>query len=223
VDGARWSRIAAFAGIAAVVIAIAAYRKAGGEPPPPPAAPVHDPALDLAIQRLESRLAAVERAVSSIGNATGQASSANHDEPKQLPALPEQGSAGSTGSAGSAVAPVETPEQHKQRVATVVDRYWRDWADRNHVDPTKTEALTALQIDASARRLDTQTKVSAKEMSSQEARAANLLITEEVRRKARELLTPEQFTQFETDHGAELGSSYRAVRDALTKAAAANR
>jgi hypothetical protein len=59
------------------------------------------------------------------------------------------------------------------------------------------------------------------QLKQPEARADNQLATDEVRRKARELLTADQFAQFEADKGAEWGSSLRRIREAGAKAASA--
>jgi hypothetical protein len=220
VNGSR-SSLATLLGIAACVIGVAAYVKACGvEAPPSRVTTARDPALEAAIQRLEARVAALERAATPSASATTVTPAADANEAPHLTPDTSAG-AGSTGSA--APTRTETPEQHKRRVAVAVEMYWRDWADHNGLDPKQTEALIALQVDASARRLDAQARATSKEISPTASRAQNVLVTEDVRRKARELLTPEQFARFETDKGAETGSSYRAVREALGKAAAAGR
>jgi hypothetical protein len=207
--------------IVAGVVAIAAYVKACGvESPSPPsvATTARDPALESALQRLEQRVAALERAAPPPTGIVPQPPADAVEAPQTIDTTAPDAA---TKPVEPAPARTENTEQHKKRVAATVEMYWRDWADRNHLDPKQTEALTALQMEASARRLDAQARQTSKEISQTASRAENVLVTEDVRRKARELLTPEQFAQFEADKGAETGSSYRAVRDALTKAAAA--
>ena len=112
-------------------------------------------------------------------------------------------------------------EERKQRVVTVVDAYWKEWGAKYGLIPSQTEALSSMQVDAAKRKLDNQAKLVDREITQAEARADNQAASEDVRRKAQALLTPEQFTQFEADKGAEWGSSYRKVREAHAKAAGA--
>jgi hypothetical protein len=222
VIGSRSATVATLLSVAAAVIGVAAYFKACGvEAPPPQVTTARDPALELAIQRLETRVAALARGAPPPSAFTPPPADASEaPTPTAVPTLAD-GSASGSGTGSAAAARTETPDQHKRRVAVTVEMYWRDWADRNSLEAKQTQALVALQVDASARRLDSQARMISKEITQTALRAENVLVTEDVRRKARELLTPDQFARFEADRGAETGSSYRAVRDALTKSATA--
>ncbi len=76
-----------------------------------------------------------------------------------------------------------------------------------------------MQVDAAKRRLDNQARLADRTITQVDGKADNAAAVEEVRQKARALLTVEQFAQFEAEKGAELGSSYRRLREAWTKAA----
>jgi hypothetical protein len=109
----------------------------------------------------------------------------------------------------------------KQMVSNAVAGHWKAWGAKHGLTERQTADLSSLQADAAKRRLDNQAQLSDHELTQPETRAANQAVAEDVRGKAKAILTAEQFAQFETDKGAEWGSSYRKVREAEAQEAAA--
>ena len=114
----------------------------------------------------------------------------------------------------------EKREERQQRITATIDAHWKEWGAKNGLSEAQTEALSAMEVDAAKRKLDNQAKLMDHVQTQAATRADNEKTTEDVRQKARALLTPQQFTQFEADKGAEWGSSYRKVREAHAKGAA---
>ena len=113
----------------------------------------------------------------------------------------------------------EKRDERKKRVAATIEAYWREWGAKHGLTSPQTESLTSMQVDVAKRKLDNQGHMADREMTQPEVRAANQVMTDEVRKKAQALLTADQFSQFEAENGAEFGSSYRKVREAHAKAA----
>ncbi len=105
----------------------------------------------------------------------------------------------------------------KKLVAAAVTAHWNAWGAKHGLTERQAADLAALQADAAKRRLDNQARLTDREQTQPETRASNQAVGDEVRDKAKALLTADQFAQFEADKGAEWGSSYRKIREAEAK------
>lgn len=194
--------LAVAVGVAAAAIGIAGYHKASTlqeeirRPKAPVADHPGDDDLEEAVHRLESRVARLE---------SRDRSTARDPEPADAGPSPDDGAPASKDP--------HRREEHKRKVSAAVEAYWKVWGAKHGLTPTQSDALAAMQVDAAKRRLDNRARLTEREITHEQVRTEGQVITEEVRRKARALLTPEQFAEFEAEKGAETGSSYRTVRE----------
>ncbi len=206
-------------GVIAGVIGGAAYHKASSlaeEVHKPKAALVEktsDDALEGELRRLQTRVALLEVRARLPHES---------DAPSPAAAPSAEPSASTDKERPDDVGPApkgrEKRDERKKRVAATIEAYWREWGAKHGLTTAQTESLTSMQVDVSQRKLDNQGHMADREMTQPEVRAANQVMTDEVRKKARALLTADQFSQFEAENGAEFGSSYRKVREAHAKA-----
>ena len=95
--------------------------------------------------------------------------------------------------------------------------HWKAWAAKHGLTEQQSEVLAGVEADAATRKLENQAKLVDGTMTQPETRADNQRVNESVRRRAKALLTPEQFLQFEADRGGDWGSSIRKIREAEAK------
>lgn len=208
-------------GVVAGAIGVSAYHKASTlqeevhKPKAPLVEKTSDETLDATLRRLEARIALLEvraRAAPREGEAPSRAA-------------PADPSAADTAAPNDDATPAPKEankrEERRQRLNGVIGAYWKEWGTKHGLSPAQIDGLTAMQLEAGKRKLDNQDKMTDGKISQPEARTDNAAAVEEVRRKAKALLTPEQFAQFEAEKGAEWGSSYRKLREMHAKAGAA--
>jgi hypothetical protein len=222
----RPTLLAVLAGLTGVAIAVfAVLRTLSVEqelarvrtaPAPPPA----NDALAAQVRRLEARIAALEARPQVAPAASAPAASA--------PAAAPPGSAPtadlpppSDGGHDDPIAVMKDPKkraERQQHIEATIEEYWRAWSSKHNLTDAQAEGLVQIQLEASRRKLDNQLKLTNGEVTQPAARADNQAATEEVRRKAQALLSPEQFAVFNAEKGAEWGSSYRKLREVYSKA-----
>jgi hypothetical protein len=223
----KMTLFATFVGVLAGAVGIAGYHKAASlqEELRRPKAPLVDGSGDQAlageVRRLEARVALLEQRDRS---APHEVTAPSAPSPSSVPAPPSTDPSAPRETGGSAYVLGPVPKDPKerdarmQRVVTTITAYWKDWGAKYGLNQGQIDALASLQADAARRKVDNQARLIDQELTQAQSRADNQAVTEEVRRKAREMLTPQQFAQFEADKGAEYGSSYRKVREAAAAA-----
>jgi hypothetical protein len=214
--------VAVLLGVASGAIGVVAWEKASSleENAHQHEAPVFDPrveALESNMHGLEARLAALEAAARNASRAPSPVTRAAVLPPPTADSL--------SSDAGPAVDPGDTAAQDRQkseervlRVGATVDAYWKGWGANHGLTQSQIDALASLQVEAAKRRLDDAAKLASHEITRDQGKADIDEAVEDVRQKARDLLTAEQFAQFEADKGAEWGSSYRKVRESHSRA-----
>jgi hypothetical protein len=170
-------------------------------------------ALQGDVARLTARVAELERSLRAAQPAPGTVAVAA--APGAAPgSAPGAAPPASSGSIVDALSPAAEKLQVRQAQArSIVTEHWKKWGAEHGLTPKQTDQLASMQADASQHKLDNQAKMMEGTMRKGDVKADNASVTEDVRRKAKALLSNEQFAQFEADKGAEWGSSYRRVRD----------
>jgi hypothetical protein len=199
-----------------------------------PASTATDDALSSKVDGLKSRLAVLE--ARPVPPATNEsvleevrhlearvAALEAHPAPLTLPPAPSASPSSTREPSGfdpaSIIKDPQRRAEQQERVEATIDEYWRVWGAKHGLSDAQIEKLSAIEVEASRRKLENQVKLVNGELSQPGTRAENRAATDEVRRRAQELLTPEQLAQFNADKGAEWGSSYRMIREAAARTA----
>jgi hypothetical protein len=108
--------------------------------------------------------------------------------------------------------PVERAER-RQKQAHVIETFWKRWGTEHGLSQHKIDELAAIESEATQRKLQNQEGLVDGLYSQKDTHDKNQAVTEDVRARAKALLSSEEFARFEADKGAEWGASYRHIRD----------
>jgi hypothetical protein len=105
-----------------------------------------------------------------------------------------------------------------EKVKGTIKERWDKWAEQNGVPEKSRAEFVKMLEDAAAKREEVRLKRRNQDIDAETARLENRKVVDDVRARAKEMLSDEQFQKFIAERGHTAGTSWRDTRRALREA-----